>query len=80
MSVWIGFVTSVLALAEIIYIVIQYLMGKTVEGWASTLGLLSLLFGVLFVILGIIGTYVARIHTALQNRPRFVIRKLVNLE
>ena len=79
-SVWIGFVTSVLALAEIIYIVIQYLMGKTVEGWASTLGLLSLLFGVLFVILGIIGTYVARIHTALQNRPRFVIRKLVNLE
>ena len=34
----------------------------------------------LFVILGIIGTYIARIHTALQNRPRFVIQKLVNFD
>jgi dolichol-phosphate mannosyltransferase len=79
-SVWIGFVTSILALIEIVYIVIQYLAGNTVAGWASTLGVLSLLFGVLFVILGIIGMYLARIHTALQNRPRFVIQKLVNFD
>ena len=79
-SIWIGFVTSILALIEIVYIVIQYFIGNTVAGWASTLGLLSLLFGVLFVILGIIGTYVASIHTALQNRPRFVIQKLINFD
>jgi glycosyltransferase involved in cell wall biosynthesis len=79
-AVWIGLLTSTLAFIEIVYIIIQYLSGNTVVGWASTLSVLAFLFGVLFVILGIMGTYIARIHSALQSRPRFVADKTVNLE
>ena len=74
-GIWMGLITSLLSFIELIYILIQVIKGETVPGWASTLGIISLLFGVLFIILGIIGMYLARIHTALQNRPRFIIEK-----
>ncbi|MBN2284948.1 MAG: glycosyltransferase family 2 protein [Tissierellales bacterium] len=78
LGIWIGIFTSVLAFLEIIYILYRFVVGETVPGWASTVGIISFLFGVLFVVLGIIGTYLARIHTALQNRPRFIIREISN--
>lgn len=77
-GVWLGVITSILAFSEIIYVVYQWLNGKTVSGWASTIGITSFLFGILFIILGVIGTYLARIHVALQNRPRFIIAELSN--
>ena len=72
-TLWIGIATSALAFAELIYVIIQYFLGNTVSGWASTLAVVSFLFGVLFIILGIIGLYLARIFNALQNRPRYVV-------
>jgi polyisoprenyl-phosphate glycosyltransferase len=73
LGIWVGIVTSILAFTELLYILMQYLSGKTVEGWASTLGIISFLFGILFIILGIIGVYIAQIHKTLQRRPRFII-------
>jgi hypothetical protein len=34
---------------------------------------MSLMFGVLFVLLGIIGTYLAKVYEILKRRPRFVV-------
>ena len=68
-----GLTTSVFSFAYLVYIIIQYARGNTVEGWSSTLGLLSLLFGVLFIMLGIVGTYLGRIYIMLQQRPQYVL-------
>ena len=73
-----GVLTSFFAFIALIYILIRYIQGETVSGWASTLGLLSLLFGVLFLILGIIGSYIAQIYLMLQNRPPFVIHEEID--
>jgi len=78
LGIWLGAITSALAFLEIIYILYQVLHGETVAGWASTVGITSFLFGVLFIMLGIIGTYLARIHVALQNRPRFIVTELTD--
>ena len=72
-GIWLGMLTSFLAILELAYILYSYLRGATVPGWASTIGILSFLFGVLFAILGVIGLYLASIHSALQGRPRFII-------
>ena len=72
-GIWVGLMTSALAFLELIYIVVQALLGNTVPGWASTVGIISLLFGILFILLGIIGTYLAGIHSILQRRPQFII-------
>jgi len=45
---------------EFIYILVQYSAGATITGWASVMTFLSLMFGILFVLLGVIGTYLAR--------------------
>jgi dolichol-phosphate mannosyltransferase len=79
LGIWIGFGTGVLAASELIYIVIQYLLGNTVPGWASTVGIISLLFAVLFVLMGITGLYLSAIHRALQGRPRFVVSEETGL-
>ena len=72
-GIWLGLITSLLAFAELIYIILQWTAGETVPGWASTVGIMALLFGVLFILLGVIGLYLSRIHTALQQRPKFII-------
>jgi polyisoprenyl-phosphate glycosyltransferase len=72
-GIGLGLITSALAFIYLVYIVIQFSLGTTVPGWASTLGFLSLLFGVLFVMLGIIGGYLGRIYVMLQHRPAYII-------
>jgi dolichol-phosphate mannosyltransferase len=54
-------------------VIVQHLRGRTVPGWASIVLVMSVLFAILFFVLGILGMYVARIHSTLQQRPRFVI-------
>lgn len=73
LGIWIGFLTSLLALAEICYIVVQYFRGHTVAGWASVMTVLSFMFGVLFILVGILGTYLGKIYEVLKSRPRYVI-------
>ena len=73
LGIWLGLATSAIAFTELIYIIVLWTMGATVPGWASTVGIMALLFGVLFILLGVIGLYLSRIHTALQQRPKFVI-------
>lgn len=72
-GIWMGGLTAVASLSELAYVIVQYLRGTTVPGWASITGVMSLLFAVLFILLGIIGIYIARIHEILQNRPAFVV-------
>jgi dolichol-phosphate mannosyltransferase len=72
-GIWLGVITSLLAFLELAFIFYSYLQGDTLPGWASTIGIMAFLFGILFAILGIIGLYLASIHTALQGRPRFII-------
>ncbi len=68
-----GFLTSAVAALELAYILVQYFAGHTVTGWASMMAFMSLMFGILFVLLGIIGAYLGKIFEVLKNRPRFLI-------
>lgn len=72
-GIWIGLITGILAFVELVYVICQSATGATVPGWASTVGIVALLFGVLFVILGINGLYLSSIHGALQGRPKFIV-------
>ena len=79
LGIWIGILTSALAFLEILYVLVQYLRGMTVTGWASIVGILSLMFGFLFILLGVIGSYLGSIHQALQNRPKFIVDRHIKI-
>ncbi len=73
MGIWLGFLGLGLAFIEFFYAIAQYMRGLTVPGWASMTGIMSFWFGTLFVLLGIMGAYMANIHSMLQRRPKFII-------
>jgi glycosyltransferase involved in cell wall biosynthesis len=73
LGIWIGLLTSLFAFIELIGALVDYVEGNTVRGWTATIGVMLLLFGVLFVLLGIIGLYLARIHRTLQSRPLYIV-------
>lgn len=73
LGIGVGFVTSALAFLELCYIIVTYLRGHVVPGWASLMTVMSVMFAVLFVLLGIIGTYLAKVYEILKRRPRFVV-------
>jgi len=77
LAIFLGLVTSLVAFCGLVYAIVGKLLGKAVPGWASTIGIESLLFGILFIILGIIGEYIGRILEEVRRRPRFIIDERV---
>lgn len=74
-GIWVGLATSVVAFLELAYIVIRWMRGDVVPGWASTLTIISFMFGVLFILVGIIGAYLASLFETMKNRPRYLVRE-----
>ena len=70
LGIWVGLLTSALSFIELIYIFFRYLQGNAVAGWASTLTVISFMFGVLFIIVGMIGSYLgSNIFETLGEEP-----------
>lgn len=51
-----------------------------VEGWTSTMVVILFLGGVQLLCLGILGEYIGRLFTGVQNRPLYVVAKRVGFE
>ncbi len=75
MGIWLGLLTSFLAFMEMIYIGIRWIQGAVVPGWASTLTVVSFMFGILFVLVGVLGAYLGSIFETLKDRPRFLVQE-----
>jgi glycosyltransferase involved in cell wall biosynthesis len=77
LAIVLGMITSLVSLCALVYSVWAKLSDKTVPGWASMIGIESLLFGILFIMLGIIGEYIGRILEEVRRRPRFLVDERV---
>ena len=51
-----------------------------VDGWASTIVVISLLSGVNMLLTGIVGLYIGRIHNEVKRRPLYVVSRRVGFE
>lgn len=68
-----GILVSIISFFVIIWVLIGLIKGTTVQGWASTLGILSFIGGLQLLSLGIIGEYIGKIYMEVKNRPRYII-------
>jgi polyisoprenyl-phosphate glycosyltransferase len=69
-----GLLTSLFAFYELLDAVyVKVFTSSAVPGWTSLYVLVSFLFGILFILIGITGEYIARILEEVRGRPRFVI-------
>ncbi|MFQ6809229.1 MAG: glycosyltransferase family 2 protein [Blautia sp.] len=71
----IGFGTAVsgISFLMILWIIISYFMGGTVQGWASTCAIICFMGGVQLICTGVIGEYVGKIYLESKHRPRYII-------
>jgi dolichol-phosphate mannosyltransferase len=70
-----GFLTSAIAFEQLLEALYwKLIMGGTVPGWTQTMVVMTFLFGVLFILLGIVGEYIGRILIEVRRRPRFLVR------
>lgn len=79
LAIQLGLIVSGIALLGFVYAIVSYLSGNVENGWASIISTILLLFGVLFVVLGIQGLYVGAILRKMLSRPTYVIKESVNV-
>lgn len=69
----VGLSFMLVALAVIVYGLVAWLCGRTIQGWTSLLVSLWFIGGALLVALGVIGEYVGKIYAEVKRRPRYFI-------
>lgn len=73
-AVFIGLLASTISFLGVGYAIVGWWIDRdVVPGWASTLAILSALFGLLFVVLAIFAEYLGRIVVEARGRPRFLV-------
>ncbi len=80
LTIILGLLTSVFAFGWLVFAVWAKLFTDwTVPGWTLQVALEALLFGVLFIVIGIIGEYVGCALEEVRGRPRFIISERLGL-
>ncbi|MDD5493734.1 MAG: glycosyltransferase family 2 protein, partial [Dehalococcoidia bacterium] len=66
-------------LLAFIYLVGYLLKGYPVQGFATTVIFITVFSGVQLFCLGIIGEYIGRINLEVRNKPKYIVRELLNI-
>ena len=72
-----GFLVFVVSIIMIIYNVVRWAAGATVTGWASLSCSVWLMGGLILLALGVVGEYIGKIYMESKERPRFLIREIL---
>ncbi len=62
----------------VIYNIVKYFIGETVEGWASLAVSIWALGGIQLMSIGLIGEYIGKIYLESKGRPRYIVEKFIN--
>ena len=69
----VGLSFMLVALVVIVYGLVAWMCGQTIQGWTSLLVSLWFIGGAILVALGVIGEYVGKIYAEVKRRPRYFI-------
>jgi dolichol-phosphate mannosyltransferase len=82
LAIWAGALVSAASLSYGGYVLLRALFWTDglVDGWASTVIVISLLSGVNMLLTGVVGLYVGRIHAEVKRRPLYVVSRKIGFE
>lgn len=75
-----GFLIFLISVVMLIVFVVQWALGMTVTGWASVICSVWAIGGLILLALGVIGEYIGKIYLETKERPRFLIREVLDDE
>lgn len=73
-----GILVSLVSLGMMVYTLIRYFTGATVQGWSSILISVWLIGGIQMIALGVIGEYIGKIYMETKERPRYIVESFLN--
>lgn len=66
------------SIISLILILLNKLLGYTVQGWTSIIASIWLLGGIQLLSIGIIGEYIGKIYNETKARPKYIIEDILN--
>ncbi|MCX7861377.1 MAG: glycosyltransferase family 2 protein [Bacteroidales bacterium] len=77
LGIIIGLIMGLGSVVVGIYSIVMYFVDKPVSGYTTIVVLMSLMFSINLVIMGIIGKYIAYIFQEIKQRPIYIIDRIV---
>lgn len=77
LGIYAGIMAALLGIIVMVYTVLT--RGGAPSGYATIVVLICFMFAILFVIVGIIGEYIAILFTELKDRPIYIVEETVNM-
>lgn len=74
-----GLLFILISVAVIVYAIVRYAAGETIQGWTSLLVSVWFIGGSILTALGIIGEYVGKIYKEVKRRPRYFIEEAAGM-
>lgn len=74
----VGIIMFISSLAALLYFLIIWLEGKTVQGWTTVVASIWMIGGIQLLCLGVIGEYIGKIYIETKERPKYIIDKFIN--
>lgn len=75
-----GFLIFLVSIIMLVVFIAQWAVGITVTGWASVICSVWAIGGLILLALGVIGEYIGKIYLETKERPRFLIREVLDDE
>lgn len=72
----IGSIFLLLSIVLSFRVIIQFLLGESLEGFTTVILLLLIVGGSIMVSLGIVGMYIGKIYEEIKNRPNYIIEQI----
>ena len=72
-----GFLIFLVSVVMIIYNIVRWITGATVPGWASLSCSVWFIGGLILLALGVVGEYTGKLYLESKQRPRFIIREVL---
>lgn len=67
-------------LAAIVVLIKKLVEPTTTVGWSSTIIIMVVFFGLVLMVLGIIGEYLGKMIMIMNNTPQFIVRESINTD
>ena len=75
-SSYLGIIMTFVSLLAIVFIVVRKLLfGDPVDGWASTVCIITFVGGIQLFCMGIMGQYLSKMYSEVKNRPHYIIQE-----
>ncbi|GAB6168095.1 glycosyltransferase family 2 protein [Clostridium carnis] len=73
----VGLIMFIGSLIALLYSLIVWFLGRTVQGWTTIVASIWMIGGVQLLCLGVIGEYIGKIYLETKERPKFIIDKFI---